>query len=334
MSAAPAALSPRLLDLLVCPICRGALDEASGGLDCRGCGRSYAVTDGIPRLVPEDLAELAKQTADAFGWSWSHFDEMHPEYERQFLGWIEPLRPADFEGRVVLDAGCGKGRHAYFAAAYGATQVVGIDLSRAVDVAAEVTRRFDNVDLVQGDLTRPPFPAGDEGRFDLVYSIGVLHHLPVPEDGFRALVRLLKPNGRIHIWVYGYEGNAFVRRVVEPLRRVTTRMPPSLMRTVAWPLGVAFHGLVRGLYGPLAGTSLGKRLPMAAYISSLRTFDFRQNYSIVFDQLVAPTSTYLRRDELERWFREAGLEDVLITQRTGNSWRASGRRPAGQPPPS
>jgi hypothetical protein len=129
------------------------------------------------------------------------------------------------------------------------------------------------------------------------------------------------------VWVYGHEGNRFVRAVVDPLRKhVTSRLPPPAMRTIAWPLAALFHALVKLVYGPLAGTAAGSRLPMASYLTSLRPFSFRQNYNIVFDQLVAPTSWYLRRSEVEAWFRRASLVDVEISWRNRNSWRASGRR--------
>jgi hypothetical protein len=132
----------------------------------------------------------------------------------------------------------------------------------------------------------------------------------------------------IAVWVYGHENNGFVRNVVEPMRRVSTRMPPPLLRRLAWPVAVGFHGIAKGVYRPLAGTAVGRRLPLNEYLSSVADFSFGQNYTIVFDQLVAPTAAYIRGAELESWFAEAGLEDVHVTARHGNSWRGRGRVPA------
>ena len=152
----------------------------------------------------------------------------------------------------MLDAGCGTGRHGYFAATYGAREVVGLDLSVAVDAARENLRKFENVEVVQGDLLRPPFRTASEGGgFDLVYSIGVLHHLPDPYEGFKSLLRYVRPGGTIAVWVYGYENNGLVRNVVEPLRRVSTKVPPPLLRGMAWPLAVGFHAAAKGVYRPL-----------------------------------------------------------------------------------
>jgi SAM-dependent methyltransferase len=279
--------------------------------------------------VPPDLVEQQQRTAHAFGYEWQHFAEMHPEYEEQFLDWIHPLDRDSFPGKRVLDAGCGTGRHAYFAARYGADEVVGLDLSEAVETARRVLAQFDNVQVVQGDLLRPPFRTADEGGgFDLVYSIGVLHHLPDPHAGFRSLLRFVRPGGTIAVWVYGYENNGFVRNAVEPLRRVSTKVPPPLLRGLAWPLGAAFHGLARGVYRPLAGTGVGSALPLNQYMASVADFSFRQNYSIVFDQLVAPTAAYIKGPELRDWFEAGGLEDIVISHRHGNSWRGQGRMPA------
>ena len=327
-----------LVEDLVCPLSTDPLELVSdsgedeieaGELVCMGCGERWRVRDGIPRLVPADLVPQQSKTADAFGWQWQHFSELHHEFEAQFLDWLHPLTPDFFRDKRVLDAGCGTGRHAQFAAAYGAREVVALDLSDAVKTARANLAPFENVHVVQGDLLRPPFPAGaDGGGFDLIYSIGVLHHLPDPRAGFESLVRFLRPGGTIAVWVYGHENNGFVRNVVEPVRRVSTRVPPPMLRGLAWPLAVGFHGAAKGVYRPLEGTAVGRRLPLNEYLSSVADFTFRQNYAIVFDQLVAPTAAYIRGSELETWFSNARLEDVEISHRHGNSWRGRGRSPA------
>ena len=121
----------------------------------------------------------------------------------------------------------------------------------------------------------------------------MLHHLPDPHAGFRALLPYLRPGGTIAVWLYGYENNGFVRHVVEPLRRVTTRMPRPALRAVAWPLGLAFDVAAKGIYRPLGDTRVGRSLPLNEYMSSIADFSFRQNYGIVFDQLSAPTAAYI-----------------------------------------
>jgi SAM-dependent methyltransferase len=328
----------RLLDDLLCPLSSEPLQLANGDADgdiksaklvCAGCGRCWEVRRGVPRLVPPDLVEQQRRTAAAFAFEWQHFAEMHPEYEEQFLDWIHPISQDFFRGKRVLDAGCGTGRHAYYAAQYSASEVVGLDLSEAVETASRVLSPFENAEVVQGDLLRPPFrTAAEGGGFDLVYSIGVLHHLPDPYEGFRSLLKFVRPRGTIAVWVYGHENNGFVRNVIEPLRRVSTRVPPRLLRGLAWPLGAAFHGVAKGVYRPLKGTTVGGALPLNEYMSSVANFSFRHNYSIVFDQLVAPTAAYIKGPELRGWFDENGLEDVLISHRHGNSWRGQGRVPA------
>ena len=330
-------MSLELPDDLVCPVSGGPLRLVDAGtqlsdaglLECEDCGLRWPIRNGIPRLVPPDLVEQQQRTADAFGWQWQHFSDWHAEFEAQFLDWLYPIGPEFFEGKRVLDAGCGTGRHAYYAATYGAREVVAIDLSGAVETARRNLGGLDNVHVVQGDLLRPPLrTAADGGGFDVVYSIGVLHHLPDPHDGFLSLLRYVRPGGTLAVWVYGYENNGVVRNVVEPLRRASTRVPTPLLRTFAWPLAVGFHGAARFVYRPLQGTRLGERLPLGEYLSSVADFSFRQNYGIVFDQLAAPTAAYIRGPELAAWFGASGLEDVRISHRHGNSWRGQGRAPA------
>ncbi len=302
----------------------GTGDVVSGELECSGCGAAWPIVGGVPRLVPSDLQLQQRKTAAAFGWQWQHFDEMHNEFEVQFLDWLEPIGRDFFAGKRVLDAGCGNGRHAYLASSFGAREVVALDLSDAVVAAQRSLEERDGVHVVQGDLLRPPLrTVASGGGFDLVYSIGVLHHLPDPAAGFASLLRFVRPGGTIAIWVYGHENNGLVRNVVEPLRRLSTRLPTPMLRFVAWPMALGFHGAAVLVYRPLHGTRLGRALPLDEYLASVADFSFRQNYGIVFDQLAAPTAAYLKRDEIERWFRP--LDDVVVSHRHGNSWRGKGR---------
>ena len=107
--------------------------------------------------------------------------------------------PGELAGKDVLDAGCGMGRYLRIAAESPARLIVGIDLSLAVAAARELTSGVACTAIVRGDLLRLPFAPGS---FDAIYSLGVLDHTPDPRAAFLSLARLLKPGGRIAIWVY------------------------------------------------------------------------------------------------------------------------------------
>jgi SAM-dependent methyltransferase len=173
---------------------------------------------------------------------------------------------------------------------------------------------------------RPPLKsARDGGGFDLVYSIGVLHHLENPAAGIESLACLVRPGGTLALWVYGHENNGLVRTLVEPLRGATTHMPVEIVRVIAWPLAIVFHSVAKAVYATLAARHLDRRLPLNEYMTAVSRFSFRQNYGIVFDQLAAPHTHYVRKSELREWLTGLGLVDVAITSRQRNSWRAQAR---------
>ncbi len=328
-------MKPSLLPYLVCPACRSRLELRAdktqeqeileGSLACVSCRAVFPVTAGIPRMLLSGLSGEKQATAEAFGYEWTHFTELSEQYRQEFLDWIEPVTPDFFAGKVVLDAGCGKGRHACLAAQFGAREVIAVDLSQAVEAAYANTRGLPNVHVVQADIYALPFlPV-----FDYAYSIGVLHHLPDPRKGFLSVLNHLKPGGRASIWVYGREGNGWIVNLVNPLRiYVTSRLPKIATRAVALLFAVPLYLALKLVYAPVNRNpglrGLRRALFYNGYLSSISRYSFAENYWNVFDHLVAPTAFYLTREEVVEWMTAGKLEQVEITQKTGNSWRATG----------
>jgi len=322
----------RLLEYLACRPCGRPFalnterEEDSeiieGALICSGCSAAFRIERGIPRFVPAELSPEKHATAAAFGYEWTHYSQLNEKYRAEFLDWIHPLEPEAFRDRVVLDAGCGKGRHAFLSAEFGARDVVGVDLSDAVEAAYQNTRQLPNVHILQADIYHLPMLA----PFDLFYSIGVLHHLPDPKQGFLSLVGHLRPGGRAVIWVYGQEGNWWIEKIVNPVRiHFTSRAPKIVTRALSFALAVPLYAALKLLYRPARNRPwLKKMLFYSDYLCTISNYSFAENFWNVFDHLVAPTAFYHSRAEIEDWFATAGLSEVVITQRTKNSWRGTG----------
>lgn len=331
-------MNPGLVRRVVCPACLGRLELRvsaeddgkimEGEFRCHGCRSHYPVRGGVPRFLSARSAGEAVETAERFGYEWTRFSEILPEYETQFLGWIAPATHQDFKDQVVLDAGCGKGRHLHLVARFGAAEIIGIDLGPAVEAAALNTKGFSNVSVLQADLLHCPLAPGS---VDVIYSVGVLHHLPSPFAGFQSLARLLKPGGRMIVWVYGREGNGWVVKFVNPIRKVTSRLSLPLLRAcsawVALPLWVALQGVYRPVHRLRSLAWLRGKLPYEAYLKDLVDFPFREIHAITFDHLLAPIAHYLRKGDVARWFSDCEMTLDALRWHHRNSWTAIGHVP-------
>jgi len=327
-----------LLQYLTCPSCAGPIllsstaksegpEVLEGELSCASCSKVFPVVRGIPRFANLSQLESDKAaTAANFGWSWQHFSHHDDRYAEQFLGWIAPVQPEFFAGKLVLEGGCGKGRHTQLAANWGARDVIGIDLSDAVETAFAATRHLPNAHIVQADIYQLPFAR----IFDYAFSVGVLHHLPDPLGGFASLAAKVKPGGHLSAWVYGAENNQWIIRFVNPLREhVTSRMPSRLLFHLAKAPTALMYLASKLLYGPLnrseGGRSIAQHLFYNEYMEFVSGFNWREQHNIVFDHLVAPTAFYISGEEFQEWWQDIHATEVVIGWRNKNSWRGFGR---------
>ena len=130
----------------------------------------------------------------------------------------------------------------------------------------DLTAGLPQVSLVQADLLKLPFEAAS---FDLIYSLGVLDHTPDPRASFLALAGLLKPGGRIVVWVY-------------PLKRPLLESIMNLERLISTRLPVRWLEFLCRLAAPVGGLKAHGWLPAAAggsgaweWLSTLRPLEFR-----------------------------------------------------------
>jgi len=326
----------RLPQYLQCPACGGEIQIESatqleareiieGELVCRSCLSRFPITRGVPRFASLERVEADKAaTAASFGWQWTHFTQRDERYDEQFRGWIAPVEPKFFKDKLILEGGCGKGRHTQLAAGWRAREVIGVDLSDAVETAFAATRALENVHIVQADIYHLPFPR----IFDYAFSVGVLHHLPDPLRGFKSLASKVKQGGHLSAWVYGAENNEWITRWINPLReRITSRISPRALLHLSKLPAAFLYVVTKLVYYPLnqiAGGAIARHLFYNDYLKTFSEFGWREQHTIVFDHLVAPTAHYISRSELEEWWREIDARDVVIGWHNKNSWRGFG----------
>jgi SAM-dependent methyltransferase len=327
----------KLLDYLCCPACAVRLDLTEvvviegeeimqGRLGCAACKSDFPIIRGVPRFVSRELLEEDKAaTAESFGWQWQHFTHSDELYADQFLGWIAPVEPDFFQNKIVLEGGCGKGRHTELAARWGAREVVGVDLSSAVETAFAATRNLENAHIIQADLYNLPLARA----FDYAFSVGVLHHLPDPRAGFRSLASRVKDGGHISAWVYGAENNGWITRYINPVRKVTSRIDRRTLLHASKVPAALLYLATKLVYGPLnrraGGRELASHLFYNDYLNAISKFGWREQHTIVFDHLVAPTSHYISREEFAEWWKDVHASEVNIGWHNSNSWRGFGK---------
>ncbi len=253
---------------------------------------------------------------ERFGFAWDRYPELKAVHEEQFRRWTVLMPAESWRGKRFLDVGCGMGRNSFWPARYGAESGVAIDLDERSLAAAR--RNLDGLPVEVRRMSAYDIAWTDE--FDVVFSVGVIHHLGEPERALAQMAKAARPGGTVMIWVYGYENNAWLVRWFDPLRRALfSRMPLGLVHALSVP--------------PTALLWLALRLGLTRieYFRLIRAFSFSHLQSIVFDQMLPRVANYWTREQVTQLMVDAGLDDVRTAWVNEISWCATGRKPASLP---
>lgn len=306
----------RLLEVLGCTRCHEPLVMPSEAqLRCAACELEWPIVAGIPRFVTAD------DYAASFGLQWNRFrtEQIDPlagltQSERRWraeTGWD----PGEVRG-WLLDAGCGAGRFLEVASR-GDAQVVGIDISSAVDAAARTLGDRTNVHLVQASLYELPFR---DDAFDKAYCIGVIQHTPDPVRAAAGLPRVVKPGNALAVSMY--ERRRFTllhgKYLVRPL---TKRLPKQFLlgairctMPLLWPLTEVLFRI------PLLGGPFRFAIPVANYVDDPElTWRQRYRWAVLdtFDMLSPAYDQPLTEHELRAALEQGGARAVTRTTPDG-----------------
>jgi SAM-dependent methyltransferase len=264
-------------------------------------------------------------TAQAFATSWNNLPEGSVYTGDQFDDWMAPLTRKDIEGKTVLELGCGNASLMVHMAEWHPSFLEGVDLGDSVITAETNLAGREHVKVTKDDLVS----FTGTKSYDLVYCIGVLHHLQQPEKGFESMIRNTKPGGAFHGWVYAREGNGMIVYVVDPIRKLASKLPWWVTKYfLATPLVVPYY-LYAKLMSVLPRWSFLKMLPLYEYALWIGKREFVFFRHVAFDQLVTPQTAYIPKTMIEGWFSSHPQIDqtsTYIIKRNGNSWKFGGRR--------
>jgi SAM-dependent methyltransferase len=193
--------------------------------------------------------EVLKATAATISRRVSAFYECHPypppvdDLQAYRQAWDDRRRQADShlfwpaepyrEDRSILVAGCGTTQAAHYALRWPHAQVIGIDVSaKSIAFTQGLKQKYAlaNLEVRQLAVER----AAELGQsFEHIVCTGVLHHLPDPDAGLRALHDVLKPTGALNVMVYAPYGRAGVYLLQDYCRRLSVGATAPEIRDLA-----------------------------------------------------------------------------------------------------
>lgn len=301
-----------ILKILICINCQGNLvlenvekekgEIKKGILRCSKCRHSYRIDNYIPRFVNTDTY------VDTFSFEWNKFYDVQmdilndtDESEKTFK-WKTGWKPEDLNSKLVLDVGVGSGRFADIVSSWGG-EVVGIDLSFAVDAAFKNIGTQPNVHIIQADIFNLPFR---KNTFDYMYSIGVLHHTPDTEKAFNKVVPYLKHGGEFAVFIYALGHYHYFS---DFWRKITTKMPMKLLYYLS-SISIPLYYIHRI---PFFGKAAQFLLPTANWPR------WKWRWLDTFDWYTPKYQWKHTWPEVFRWFKESGFTDIELNHENKDS---------------
>ena len=107
-----------------------------------------------------------------------------------------------FKNKTILDAGTGSGRHSILMSKLSPKKIIAIDHKSTIKLNLR-NKNPKNINFIGGNVQKTKFK---NCTFDFISCYGVLHHTENIEKGIKELLRVLKENGYLFLYIYGSGG--------------------------------------------------------------------------------------------------------------------------------
>ena len=300
----------------------------AGTLTCRICEREFGIVQEVPWLfeqVGDDQGRKLRDTVGLYSHLWRSVEpervpsRTHVEHVQEALG--EPV----VQGSMGLDVGSGFGLDtAFMARQHSSVEILSLDISEGVYRTKHATAMLPNVHVIRASVLALPLRPG---MCDFGYSFGVLHHTTDPQRGLQEIVRVLKGNARVILYLYedhvDNPWKAVPLKTVTALRKLTTKLQPRLLSALCYlispfiVLGFSIPARVLSMLGPTR--FLADRIPF-----NFGTSLFSVQGDLV-DRFGAPVELRYSREGVIALLQACGLTEIGTTRlRTSAGWVARG----------
>ncbi len=258
---------------------------------------------------------LDQVTVDSFGEEWSKFNYFD-ESEIENIGdeYFDIVDFSKFDGHSsALDVGCGSGRWSIYLSSKF-TNVYAMDPSKAIYAAANLTKDIPGIHLIKASAENIPF---EDETFDLVISLGVLHHIPDTQKALNSIVKKVNKGGQCLIYLYyALDNRSFFYKMIfytSSFFRFFISKSPSFLKKIICDLIAIFVYLPFILLSKLVKTVLGEKwgnkIPLSYY--SNKSFNVIRNDSL--DRFGTPLEQRFSKVKIEEMMRKSGLHDIKFS---------------------
>ena len=263
---------------------------------------------------------------DSFGDEWEKFHQFSEEEINRIAGeYFDIVDDKLLANATVLDVGCGSGRWAKYIA--GKSRFVeAIDPSHAVFAADKLLKDVTNIRITQAGVDTIPFA---DSTFDIVMSIGVLHHVPDTADAITQCARKVRTGGHLYLYLYYALDNKgaafkFLYKVSNTIRLGVSSLPAKPKQVVCDIFAVTFYMpwvLAGRLLKGVGMKRLAAKLPLSIY--QTKSFYVIRNDSL--DRFGTKLEQRFTRKQIEEMMNKAGIGNVRFSEEMPY-WHCLGER--------
>ncbi|MFH1759690.1 MAG: glycosyltransferase [bacterium] len=238
-------------------------------------GHGFKQINDIPRFVDNS------QYTESFGIQWGKYRRTQldsytglPITAKRTEICLGPELWNNLKGKLVLECGCGAGRFTEILLGRGA-RVLSVDLSSAVQANLENFPLNKNHRIAQADICNLPFK---DGRFDMVFCLGVVQHTSSPEQTILALYKQVKPGGAL-VFDHYKPDLSWYTKTAPIFRQILKRLKPEKRIEITEMLVNFFfplHKLTRHFY--LGQIVLSRFSPVSCYFHAHPALNDRLQY--------------------------------------------------------